>query len=180
MISVASFCSSIQIAIASSHHRAIAPSSSRHRVIVIAPSRHRHRAIAPLTFKSMVRWRDSEVHCPIRLPYNRVLGGHCFKNLPFLTSVFFHRIPIVCFWKIFEPFVFCFVLFLGKLFWRHLAPMVNKLILSSIIHDIQSTVLNTPTIIYNVQRYCWICWLNSIIWFNNKLLFLQFNDTRHC
>ena len=60
------------IVIAPSLHRAITPSSSLHRVIVIAPSRHRHRAIAPSTYKSMVRWRDSEVHGPIRIPYNTV------------------------------------------------------------------------------------------------------------
>ena len=72
------------IVIAPSHHRAIAPSRhhaialSRHRHRAIAQSRHRHRAIAsssshhraivPSTYKSMVRWRDSEVHDPFRIP----------------------------------------------------------------------------------------------------------------
>ena len=59
---------SLHRAIAPSHHRhrAIAPSCHRHRAI--APSSSRHRAIAPSTYKSMVRWRDSEVHGPIRIP----------------------------------------------------------------------------------------------------------------
>ena len=60
---------SLHRAIAPSHLRAIAPSSSRHRTIASSSSRHRVIVIAPSTYKSMVRWRDSEVHGPIRIPY---------------------------------------------------------------------------------------------------------------
>ena len=81
-------------AIAPSLHRAIAPSRHRHRAI--APSRHRHRAIAssssrhrtiaPSTYKSMVRWRDSEVHGPIRIPYITLTPG--WSKLYFLFYVY--------------------------------------------------------------------------------------------
>lgn len=56
------------IVIAVSLHRAIIPSSSRYRTIASSSSRHRHRIFALSTPTSLVRWCDSELRGPIRIP----------------------------------------------------------------------------------------------------------------
>ena len=82
-------------------HRAIviAPSSSCHRTIALSGHRHRAIVIAPSTYKSMVRWRDSEVYGPIRIPYFSV--NISFKN--FIKEIVLEHNKQHIFYRIYLP-----------------------------------------------------------------------------
>ena len=69
------------------------PVASHYRVIVIALSHHRHCIIAPSLHQLKIRWCNSELNGPIRIPYNR-FKFQSFRCLPFWREGGLYKKPI--------------------------------------------------------------------------------------